>query len=211
MLRMPPVLQPTYVGFIRNAFDAALLFEACMQCQLPRLHCQLPRFGQGMDAKSGHIFAIEEHGPSIKRRADRICWSRSRVLDAFILCRELDGQQMGAGKRRRLIPLEEQARSHLEPAGSYLYGSLIDSYPFKSNCLMKKTISVRIEGQCWRLVSYYTEDVMREDVWSPSQDPGLCSVPPILGIRQALPSQDDLNDAAVGLSRLAYRQRWSMA
>lgn len=152
-----------------------------------------------MDIRSGHIFVFEEHESGIKRWTDGIHWSPSRVSDAFILYRELDGEQVGAGKRKRLIPAEERALDHQETADSNLYGSLVNSYPFKSDGLMKKTISMKLDELSWRLVSYYRpEDVRLGHVRPPSQDPSLSSVPRILSIRQTLQCRGDRGSPMIG-------------
>ncbi|ETN44080.1 uncharacterized protein HMPREF1541_10945 [Cyphellophora europaea CBS 101466] len=149
-----------------------------------------------MDVRSGHVFVFEEHESGIKQWTDGIHWSPSRVLDSFIVYRELDDEEKGTGKRGRLIPSEDRTRDHQEPAESNLYGSLVDSYPFKRDGLMKRTISMKTGEQCWRLVSYYRpEDVRLGNVRSPSQDPGLHFIPPILCVRQALQCQGERNSA----------------
>lgn len=53
-----------------------------------------------------------------------------------------------------------------------LIGSLIDSYGFKDEGLVKKTVSVTIAGVSHHLVSYYTvADVMNTRLTTPSKDP----------------------------------------
>lgn len=55
-----------------------------------------------------------------------------------------------------------------------LVGSLVDSYGFKEDGLIKKTMSILVNGQQHHLVSYYRpEDVMRGDFSTPSSVPGL--------------------------------------
>ncbi|KAL6921447.1 hypothetical protein FSHL1_005416 [Fusarium sambucinum] len=55
-----------------------------------------------------------------------------------------------------------------------LVGSLIDSYPFKNNGLLKKTITISHNGIHHHLVSYYTvEDVKAGRLMRPSQHSGL--------------------------------------
>lgn len=53
-----------------------------------------------------------------------------------------------------------------------LIGSLIDSYGFKEEGLVKKTVSVTVGGVSHHLVSYYTvADVMNNKFTTPSKDP----------------------------------------
>lgn len=52
-----------------------------------------------------------------------------------------------------------------------LIGSLIDSYPFKTDGLVKKTISITYRGVPHHLVSYYSvEDVMSGRLMTPNKD-----------------------------------------
>lgn len=58
-----------------------------------------------------------------------------------------------------------------------LIGSLVDSYPFKEDGLVKKTISVHWNGIPHHLVSYYkVEDVTEGRLQPPSRDPQLASL-----------------------------------
>ncbi|OTA60231.1 hypothetical protein K449DRAFT_332682, partial [Hypoxylon sp. EC38] len=60
-----------------------------------------------------------------------------------------------------------------------LVGSLIDSYQFKHDGLVKKTISVTYNGIQHHMVSYYNiEDVVRQKLRTPSTDPSLRGVVP---------------------------------
>ncbi|WRT63484.1 uncharacterized protein IL334_000389 [Kwoniella shivajii] len=58
-----------------------------------------------------------------------------------------------------------------------LVGSLTNSYKFRSNGLVKKTMSVSVNGFAQHMVSYYTvQDVMTGKLRSPSQIPELSSL-----------------------------------
>jgi hypothetical protein len=60
-----------------------------------------------------------------------------------------------------------------------LYGSLIDSYPFKPGGLVKKTITVTVDGVPHHLVSYYkAEDVLSGKLKTPSMDPAFAGIQP---------------------------------
>ncbi|KAH8909587.1 hypothetical protein BR93DRAFT_935317 [Coniochaeta sp. PMI_546] len=60
-----------------------------------------------------------------------------------------------------------------------LYGSLIDSYPFKAGGLVKKTITVTVDGVPHHLVSYYkAEDVLSGKLKTPSMDPQFIGIQP---------------------------------
>ncbi|KAI0382764.1 Gti1/Pac2 family-domain-containing protein [Hypomontagnella monticulosa] len=60
-----------------------------------------------------------------------------------------------------------------------LVGSLIDSYQFKQDGLVKKTISVTYQGIQHHMVSYYKlDDVMHSKLETPSQNPALSQITP---------------------------------
>jgi Gti1/Pac2 family len=55
-----------------------------------------------------------------------------------------------------------------------IVGSLIDTYPFKTGGLVKKTISVLVSGVAYHLVSYYTvDDIMHQRLSTPGDMYGL--------------------------------------
>jgi Gti1/Pac2 family transcription factor len=64
-----------------------------------------------------------------------------------------------------------------------LIGSLVDSYGFKEDGLVKKTISVTVGGITHHLVSYYTvTDVMNNKFSTPSRDPRFQDINPRPGL-----------------------------
>ncbi|TKA76862.1 hypothetical protein B0A49_02949 [Cryomyces minteri] len=84
-----------------------------------------------------------------------------------------------------------------------LIGSLVDSYGFKPNGLVKKTMSVAINGVSHHLVSYYTvSDVRNNKLQKPSEDPRLAN----LQIRQELFEKQNFRAPLDGMERLNYGQ-----
>ncbi|KAF3059936.1 Global transcription regulator sge1 [Daldinia childiae] len=73
----------------------------------------------------------------------------------------------------------DSATSARNDAERALVGSLIDSYQFRPDGLIKKTISVTYNGVQHHLVSYYSiEDVIQNKLRTPSQDPVLRDIAP---------------------------------
>ncbi|KAI2642773.1 Gti1/Pac2 family-domain-containing protein [Xylaria nigripes] len=190
-------LAPTFHGYIGTTMDALILFEACLTGHLTHI----PRRPQDRERhsliRSGNIFIYEEHSSGIKRWTDGIPWSPSRILNNFLLYRELEKPfQPGEKKRAMRRPARTdgvtkpisrnradtpgQYRPGLNSTGSLVptggisssmlsipnggdadrayIGSLVDSYKFKENGLIKKTISVQHQGVTHHLVSYYNLD-----------------------------------------------------
>jgi hypothetical protein len=64
-----------------------------------------------------------------------------------------------------------------------LIGSLVDSYGFKEEGLVKKTVSVTVSGVSHHLVSYYTvADAMNNNFTTPSNDPRFQNITPRPGL-----------------------------
>lgn len=80
-----------------------------------------------------------------------------------------------------------------------LVGSLVDSYEFKENGLLKKTMTVTVHNVQHHLVSYYSLDDAKYNLKTPREDPRLKDIP----IREALLNQPkfkfpNLDDAGDG-------------
>lgn len=209
-------LEPTYRGYISNTLDALLIFEACLRGVLHHVS-RRPHDKERADLiKSGYIFVYEEHSSGIKRWTDGVSWSPSRILNNFLIYRELDrpfppGEKKRALKRaqkkpgdggitknsfqgRRLSPPTLPSSASLQDSVSAaastpptngtsapikdqeraLIGSLVDSYDFKENGRVKKTISITYKGIQHHLVSYYNlDDVTGGNLMQPSRDPEL--------------------------------------
>lgn len=194
-------LNPTFEGHIASTIDALILFEACLSGQLNHVP-RRPHDRERQDLiKSGNVFIYEEHASGIKRWTDGVSWSPSRILGNFLIYRELEkpfppGEKKRALKKNKkpqqgVTKSENASRpgmgfpSAMDPnAGGKdseraLIGSLIDSYPFKNDGLVKKTISVSFQGVPHHLVSYYNvNDVMSGRLTTPTKHPNLRNVIP---------------------------------
>lgn len=136
--------------------------------------------------KSGNVFVYTESDAGIKRWTDGINWSPSRILNNFLVYREMDkafppGEKKKATKKpKRYSPYDASQRPnqgsmqgpHDQDRDFYpgngipkgvtremerlLVGSLNDSYSFKHGGLIKKTISVTYGTQVWHVVWYYS-------------------------------------------------------
>ena len=192
-------LQPTFNGHVATTQDALLLFEACLQGHLSHVPRRPHDRERNALIRSGSVFIYEENASGIKRWTDGVLWSPSRILGNFLVYRELDkpfppGQKKKAfqkNKRRPSRPGEPYGRpgesgEGYSPVGSQsssyagepsvpeaersLIGSLIDSYEFKPDGLVKKTMSVTVSGVTHHLVSYYNvSDVLANNLRTPSQ------------------------------------------
>ena len=189
-------LQPTYYGHVASTQDALLLFEACLTGQLSHVPRRPHDRERNHLIRSGSVFIYEENASGIKRWTDGVTWSPSRILGNFLVYRELDkpfppGEKKRAMKKNKRIPRPGEPYPRQED-GQYspvmtspgfnegrqpsdveraLIGSLIDSYGFKDNGLVKKTMSVTVQGVTHHLVSYYNvNEVVSGNLTQPTQD-----------------------------------------
>lgn len=193
---------PTYSGYVRSTADALVIFEACLTGHL--LHVpRRPHDRERADLiTSGGVYVYEEHSSGMKRWTDGTTWSPSRIMNNFLIYRQLDtpfppGEKKRAAKKAKKpnsAIKDEAAGADPSADGNYaqtdaqhstsemdlaeqkrmVYGSLIDSYNFKEGGLVKKTISITYRGVTHHLVSYYTaEDVVANRLMTPTSDPNL--------------------------------------
>ncbi|GLB44814.1 putative gti1/Pac2 family protein [Lyophyllum shimeji] len=125
--------------------------------------------------KSGAVFVFSVEESGIKRWTDGLLWSPSRIVGNFLVYREINERTSSRGAHKKAYPLESPSRGipgrrnspdhsvvafrgpgHL----SQTQGSG-DPGAFKINGLIKKTITVTIEGSDLHLISYYTSDDVR--------------------------------------------------
>jgi Gti1/Pac2 family transcription factor len=192
-------LQPTFQGHVSTTQDALVLFEACLQGHLSHVPRRPHDRERSSLIRSGSVFIYEENASGIKRWTDGVTWSPSRILGNFLVYRELDkpfppGEKKRAMKkqnRRPSRPGEPYPGSLGSENGSFgaerqpseverqLIGSLIDSYGFKPDGLVKKTMSVTVQGVTHHLVSYYNvHDVIANNLRTPSQTENLQYIRP---------------------------------
>lgn len=223
-------LQPTFTGHVATTTDALILFEACLTGQLSHVPRRPHDRERSLLIRSGCVFIYEENASGIKRWTDGVTWSPSRILGNFLVYRELDkpfppGEKKRAMKKNGRVrpnrPGEPYPRhdgngptySPTTPAAlsftpertpndmeRSLIGSLVDSYGFKSDGLVKKTMSVTVQGVTHHLVSYYNvSDVVGGHLRTPSQTETLHYVRPRLELtskqsfRSPLEDNDDLD------------------
>ena len=199
------ILQPTFTGHVSTTTEALILFEACLGGQLSHVPRRPHDRERASLIRSGSVFIYEENASGIKRWTDGVTWSPSRILGNFLVYRELDkpfppGEKKRAMKknnRRQTRPGEPYNRpgsyspktpqssnfpgSDRQPTDTErsLIGSLIDSYGFKQDGLVKKTMSVTVDGVTHHLVSYYNvSDVLNQRLHTPSHVPALQYIRP---------------------------------
>ncbi|TVY71434.1 Global transcription regulator sge1 [Lachnellula suecica] len=177
-------LSPTFYGHIASIQDAVLLFEACLSGALN----PVARRPHGRErpnlTMNGNVFIFDGHFSGIKRWNDSVPWSPSRMLGDFLVYRELNhpflpGEKKKATKRNKKSAGIGKPEPSGAPENGVSNGSLVDSYGFKEEGLVKKTISVIVDGVSHHLVSYYkVADVLKQKFTTPSADPRFQHITP---------------------------------
>lgn len=148
---------PTWRGRIETTEDALIVFGACFTGYL---HYCLRRPKEAEWPQlivSGNVFVYDEAVSGIKRWTDGKSWSPSRALGDFLLYR-----QVSEPGRKKAKPGGRKHRTNTDgKPNRFLVGSLVDSYDFQGDGLIKKTISIELLDIHHRvthhhLVSYYT-------------------------------------------------------
>lgn len=135
-------------------------------------------------------------------------WSPSRILGNFLIYRELDSREY---KRRNTKEEQETEMVVVDRNRERaLVGSLTTSYNFKKGGLIKKTMSIVINGSPQHLISYYTkEDVLSHRLVTPSSIPELAclEISPELVLRQSFripPSLDHGHKSSCSFRNITY-------
>jgi hypothetical protein len=187
---------PSFVGMIKNAEDAMLLFSAAMEGHIPRIAKRPNEEQQKELIKPGHVIVYEHEASQIKRWTDPLHWSPSRVFhDQFLVYRELKEPKTHAGapakakalkadkagrKPPRAAPYGTPAHrgaaataSHDHDLDRNLVGALVDSYDFKEgpHGMIKKTCCVIIGQKKHSLVAYYDLEYGRANWENPLSSP----------------------------------------
>ncbi|KDE04960.1 hypothetical protein MVLG_04610 [Microbotryum lychnidis-dioicae p1A1 Lamole] len=194
-------MEPAYRGFIETTLDALLIFEGCRRQQLTQISRRLSENEKRDLITSGAIFVFDEEDTGIKRWTDGLTWSPSRTLGNFLIYRELDKKANSAAAaasvdgegeegssatpvstRPVLIPPSARRKSVSDEASSgtldkarerALVGSLTASYSFRTDGLVKKTIS--LSGL--HMIGYYRiDDVTSGRLRTPSSHAELAAM-----------------------------------
>ncbi|KAI8328308.1 Gti1/Pac2 family-domain-containing protein [Choanephora cucurbitarum] len=174
-------IKVTFEGYIETTKDALLIFEACKRGVLPRVTRRLKDNERHL-IQSGAIFCFDEQESRIKRWTDGLVWSPSRILGHFLIYRELQNKTEWVSSslerrqnRHKYIIAPELLKQQQEKA---MLGSLAKTQTrFKQHGLIKKSISLMVDGVQQHLICYYTkEDVLCKRLKTPSSQMDLASL-----------------------------------
>lgn len=187
----PPV-QESWRGFIHTTHDALIILEACLQGKLSHISRRPHDRERSNLIVSGNVFVYEENASGIKRWTDGTTWSPSRIMGNFLVYRELKdpwpaGQKKVAQKRKRSADQNsDSSQATTQACGNQnseedrrLVGSLVDSYGFKPDGLVKRTLTIALNSVSHHIICYYkVSEVKNGNLQRPSCDPKLHNITP---------------------------------
>ncbi|TEB18902.1 hypothetical protein FA13DRAFT_1674013 [Coprinellus micaceus] len=163
---------PPFIGYVETTVNALRLIHAARQGVIPRITRRLNDNERRTMIKSGAVFVFSVEESGIKRWTDGLLWSPSRIVGNFLVSMPsqtitepllgVPGDQR-ANKQpghKKVYPTDDptsRALAHRSPPEGYKS----DQGTFKPGGLIKKTITVTIEGSDLHLISYYTSDDIR--------------------------------------------------
>lgn len=114
----PDSVAPSFQGRIETTLDALLLVEASIQGYVPHVPRRVHERERADLIVSGNVFIYEEHASGIKRWTDGVAWSPSRILDNFLVYRELKGPFPAGEKKRALKKDRKSSGGIVKPSAS---------------------------------------------------------------------------------------------
>ncbi|THU79531.1 hypothetical protein K435DRAFT_631988, partial [Dendrothele bispora CBS 962.96] len=167
-------------GYVETTVQALRLIYAAHQSLIPRTTRRLNDLERRSLIKSGAVFiyGVEESG--IKRWTDGLLWSASRKAGNFLVYEEMNERGRRPGDNRTHKG-DSSGSVSLVNSCALLSPSLSsyrdDQTTFKRNALIKKTITVTLNGSELHLVSYYgLEDIKSGKLKKLSSRPDIMSL-----------------------------------
>ncbi|KAH9917852.1 Gti1/Pac2 family-domain-containing protein [Fomitopsis serialis] len=143
-------VQPFY-GYVDTTEDALRLIEAARRGFLPRVTRRLNELERRSMIRSGAVFVFSVEESGIKRWTEGLAWSQSRISGNFLIYREVtDRSSLRASQQSSEVTDMTQGSNPVD-------GHVM----LKPNGLIKKTITVKINGSDHHLISYFTQDDVR--------------------------------------------------
>ncbi|KAJ2779645.1 Global transcription regulator sge1, partial [Coemansia javaensis] len=142
---------------ISNTRDALMVFEACRQGVLPRVVRRL-NDSEKQQICAGTVVVFDEKEAKMKRWTDGRLWTPSRIMNNFLVYRELDRKippnQEGMAEINRWVSSSPRAT---HPAGAHSSNKGV--FLHKAHGLLKTTISLSVPDD--------DGDFMRQADWRP--------------------------------------------
>ena len=188
-------MSPSWFGFVDDTHDIATLFEAAISGRIPVCE-RRPHDREKLGLiQNGAVVIYDEDASGIKRWTDARSWSPSRVLGKFLVYREVNktdstGKKQVAKKNAAIsVDNRELSTSPLQhPVTDEMrtrVGSLIGTYDFIEDGLVKRTATCLYQGRKYHLVSYFSLNEYQY-LQRPRCDPNLADIHPSAAVLSGL-------------------------
>ncbi|KAK1221942.1 hypothetical protein PQX77_015232 [Marasmius sp. AFHP31] len=172
---------PPFHGYVETTENALRLIHAARQGVVPRITRRLNDTERRSMIKSGAVFIFSVDESGIKRWTDGLLWSPSRIVGNFLVYREINERASSrGGNQKKTYPSDDSRALSIQRNSPGLSGGYkgssgsSDQGTFKPGGLIKKTITVTIDGSDLHLISYYTsEDIRAGKLKRPSSRPDI--------------------------------------
>ncbi|KZV72637.1 hypothetical protein PENSPDRAFT_649581 [Peniophora sp. CONT] len=180
--------QPThFVGLVETTTDALRLIMAARQGIIPRITRRLNESERRSMIKSGAVFVFSVEESGIRRWTEGLAWSPSRIVGNFLVYREVtERAPRGSAEKTSATPgttsfpvSSSRGSSQRRTRGDGSRST--DPSALRVNGLIKKTITVKVDGADHHLISYYRdEDIRHGRLLRPTSYPDIMAltIPP---------------------------------
>ncbi|KIY65011.1 hypothetical protein CYLTODRAFT_401045 [Cylindrobasidium torrendii FP15055 ss-10] len=148
-------------GHVETTMHALRLIQAAREGVIPRITRRLNDNERRTMIKSGAVFVFSVEESRIKRWTDGLLWSPSRIVGNFLVYREVTERTFNRGGSRRPYPVDASLFEGSRNSISWNNDD-VDKPILKPGGLVKKTITVTVDGADLHLISYYTMKDLNE-------------------------------------------------
>ncbi|KAF7300990.1 hypothetical protein MIND_00662100 [Mycena indigotica] len=130
-----------FLGIIKHSWDAIAVVYAARTGKIPRIVARLPSEEREKWIRSGAVLIFSLQESNIARWTDGHSWTSSRTMGNFTMYHEIDSEV----KPQKSFPIFHMSSGGEAPGPR----------PLLPNGLIKKTITLTVEGEEYRVIAYY--------------------------------------------------------
>ncbi|KAJ3555343.1 hypothetical protein NM688_g2632 [Phlebia brevispora] len=135
-----------FSGYVETTADALRLIQAARCGLIPRITRRLNEMERRSMIRSGAVFVFSVDESGIKRWTDGYSWTPSRISGNFLVYREVTDRGSRTAYTSGITDGSQRPEAQIT---------------LKAHGLVKKTITVKVDGSDHHLISYFTQDDIR--------------------------------------------------
>ncbi|KAF2750447.1 hypothetical protein M011DRAFT_243154 [Sporormia fimetaria CBS 119925] len=150
MIKAQPAFRPTWFGYLDTTKDAMTVIEAALQGRLSHISRRPHDKERAEMLSSGTVLVYEENASGIKRWTDAVHWSPSRVMNNYLIYRQLVRALRPEEKRTALNPSCGSKRKRKGSGSPAIPNSGDDEYEHSTlEILSNDTPSMDLHGRVY--------------------------------------------------------------